>query len=205
MHAWDETTEDGNAQTEEEDFFPSDYLEVEQILACEERKMDLKVFAWQRALNLQHALFGIDDHNQGKKITTVDLGKGSIGRNKSVSISENIDHSDESSDPEDYVRYVFKWKGMKASEVTLGYCKDIKQDYMDAAEDFWQQHCPPTAEEVTSISEWQHPHVRYFKKLSVLPSFGESKVKIPVAVFGKHLSTEVTEASSSSNNGEDDN
>ena len=108
MHAWDETTEDGHSPTEEEDFFPSDYLEVEKILLCDESHMDPKVFAWQRALNLQHALFGIDDHNQGKKITTVDLGKGSIGRNKSVSISEIIDHSDVSLDSEDYINYVFK-------------------------------------------------------------------------------------------------
>ena len=83
MHAWDETTEDFHAPTEEEDFFPSDYLEVERIIVCDNSKMEPKVFALQRALNLQKALFKMKDINQGKKIRTVDLGKGSLGRNKS--------------------------------------------------------------------------------------------------------------------------
>ena len=71
-----------------------------------------KVFARKRALNLQNALFEMEEHNKGKKITTVDLGKVSLGSNKSGSISKNIDQSDESWDPEDYVHYVVKWKGM---------------------------------------------------------------------------------------------
>ena len=76
MHAWDETIEDGQATAEEEDFYTSDYLEVEWILACDESKMDPKVFAQQRALNLKKAL-------QGKKMTNFDLGKGLLGRKKS--------------------------------------------------------------------------------------------------------------------------
>ena len=60
--------------------------------------MDPKVFAWQRALNLQKAIFEMEEHNQGKKMTTFALGEGSLGRNKSESISDNIDHSDESWD-----------------------------------------------------------------------------------------------------------
>ena len=83
MHAWDETIEDGQATAEEEDFFPSDYLEVEQIIVCDNSKMEPKLFALQRAFNLQKALFKIKDIKQGKKIRTVDLGKGSLGRNKS--------------------------------------------------------------------------------------------------------------------------
>ena len=39
LHEWDDTTEDGQSPTEEEDFFPSDYLEVERILACDKSKM----------------------------------------------------------------------------------------------------------------------------------------------------------------------
>ena len=46
----------------------------------------------------------------------------------------------------------------------------IKQDYVEAAEDFWQQQRPPTVEEVNSISERPHPYVRNFKKLSVTQS-----------------------------------
>ena len=86
--------------------------------------------------------------------------------------------------------------------MTWEYWKDIKQDYVDAAEEFWQSQQPPTAEEVKSILEWPHPHVRDFKKFSVLTSFGVSKVKRPVADIGKNLSAEVEEASSSSNNGD---
>ena len=46
--------------------------------------------------------------------------------------------------------------------------------------------------------------MRDFKKLSVSPSFGVSKVKRPVAYIGKHLSAEVVTASYSSNNGDND-
>ena len=47
--------------------------------------------------------------------------------------------------------------------------------------------------------------MREFKKLSVLLSFGVSKVNQPVVDIGKHLSAEVAAASSSLNNGDDDN
>ena len=46
----------------------------------------------------------------------------------------------------------------------------IKQDYMDEADNFWQQQRPPTAEEVKSILERPHKHLTDFKKLSVSPS-----------------------------------
>ena len=134
MHEWDETTKDGHAPTEEKDFFPSDYLEVERILACDKRKMDLKVFTRQRVLNLQEALFEMEEHNQGKKIIIIALGKVLLGRKNSGSISKNIYQSDESWDPEYYVRYVVKWKGMQASEVTWEYWRKIRQYYLDAAD-----------------------------------------------------------------------
>ena len=73
---------------------------------------------------------------------------------------------------------------------------------MGSAEEFCQRQRPPTAEEVNYILERQHTHVREFKKLSVLPPFGVSKVKQSVDYIGKHLSAEVAEASSSSNNGD---
>ena len=76
---------------------------------------------------------------------------------------------------------------------------------MFVSEDFLKHQGPPTAEEVKCILERPHPHVRDFKKISVLPSFDVSKVKRPVADIGKHLSAELSEASSSSNNGDDDN
>ena len=113
--------------------------------------------------------FEMEEHNQGKKMATIDLGKGSLGRNKSGSISDNIDQSDESWDHEDYVRYVVKWKGIQESEVIWEYWKDIKQYYVDAAEDFCQRYRPPTAEEVKSISERPHSYVRDFKKINVYP------------------------------------
>ena len=76
---------------------------------------------------------------------------------------------------------------------------------MGAAEGFCKRQSPTTAEEVKSILERPHPHVRDSKKLSVSPSFGVSKVKQPVAVIGKHLSAEVVSDSSFSINVGDDN
>ena len=76
---------------------------------------------------------------------------------------------------------------------------------MDAAEDFFKGHCPPTSEEVKSISERSHPHVRDFNNLSVSPSFGVSKVKQLVADILKPLSAEVAADSYSSNNGDNAN
>ena len=78
----------------------------------------------------------------------------------------------------------------------MGLLEKIKQDYVDSAKDFWQQQRNPTTEEVKSISESPHPHVRYFRKLNVSPSFGVFYVKQPGADIGKHLSAEVAEASS---------
>ena len=89
--------------------------------------MDPKVFTRQRVLNLQKVLFEMEEYNQGKKMTSIDLGNGSLGRNKSESIIKNIYQRDESWDPKDYVRYVVKWKGMQASVVTWESWKDIKK------------------------------------------------------------------------------
>ena len=106
--------------------------------------MDPKVFVRQRALNLQKELFEIEEPSQGNKMTTVDLGKGSLGRKKNGWIIENIDQSDESWDPEDYVRCVVKCKVIQASGAIWGYWKDIKQEYVDSSENFWQQQRPTT-------------------------------------------------------------
>ena len=78
----------------------------------------------------------MEEDNQGQKMATVALGKGSPGRNNSGSISENIDQSDESWYPEDYLHYVVKRNRMQESEVTCQYWKDINQDYVDAEETF---------------------------------------------------------------------
>ena len=102
----------------------------------------------------------MEEHNYGKKMTTVALGKGLLGRNKSGSISDNIDQSDESWYPEDYVQCVVKWKGMQAPEVIWEYWKEIKKDFVDAAEGFWHRKRPTTFEEVNSTSERPQPHVR---------------------------------------------
>ena len=118
------------------------------------------------------------------------------------SISENIYQSYESWGTEDYVCHVVEWKGIQSSEVTWDYCKNIKQEYVNESEEFWHKQRPTTAEEVKYISERPHPHMRDFKRLSILPSFGVSKVKRPVSDIGKQLSADVAAASSSSNNGE---
>ena len=136
-------TEDVHTPTEEEDFFTSYYLEVERILEYDESKMDPKVFARKRVLNLQKAFFEIEEHNQGKKMRTVALEKGSLGRKKSGSIRQNIDQSDEYWHPEYCVCYVVQWKGMQAPEVTWEYWKDIKKDYMTQYKNFGRDSALP--------------------------------------------------------------
>ena len=76
---------------------------------------------------------------------------------------------------------------------------------MESVEELCQRHRPTTAEEMKSISEWTHPHVRDFNNLSVLPSFGVLKVNRTVGDTVKNLSAEVVAASSSSNNSDNDN
>ena len=48
-----------------------------------------------------------------------------------------------------------RWEEMRGSETISGLLALLR---------------PPTAEEVNSILEWPHPHVRDFKNISVLPS-----------------------------------
>ena len=48
---------------------------------------------------------------------------------------------------------------------------------MDQAEDFWLRQKPPDFDELKSISDKGHPHMREYKKLSESPVFGISSVK----------------------------
>ena len=77
--------------------------------------MDLKAFTQHRMLNLKNTIFDMEERNQGEKMTNVALGKDSLVRNKSVSISDIIDQNDKSWDLEYYVHYLVKWKGMQVS------------------------------------------------------------------------------------------
>ena len=50
-HAREIEREDKYAPTEEEEFFPTDFVEIERILACDESEMNMDIFPKQRALN----------------------------------------------------------------------------------------------------------------------------------------------------------
>jgi len=151
----------------EDDFFSPDFLEVERILACDENEMDMALFANQRALNIanergeealrQRELLGIADHVEKKLL--------------------DDDNNEEQWDPEDYVRYVVKWKGLQLSEVTWEYWLNIKHDSVEQGEDFWHRQKPP---EISSIRK-SHPHMREYKKLTESPAFGGSERKRPIA------------------------
>ena len=115
-------------------------------------------------------------------------GKENIKTNvKETSLSTNVDLVKEPSsteecaqdwDPEDYVRYVVKWKGLPSTEMTWEYWKDIKENFVNVAEDYWLRQRKPVAK---NIKVKAHPNIRDFKKLSESPLFGVSNIPRPIA------------------------
>lgn len=73
-HAREIEREDKYAPTEEEEFFPTDFVEIERILACDESEMNMDIFPKQRALN---ALVAERDALEAEKS---DDGKSECGR-----------------------------------------------------------------------------------------------------------------------------
>lgn len=194
-HAKIEAREDENAPTEEEELFPIDHTEVERIMACDESQMDMGVFARQRAHNTRaeaEALRAIEENGDSAAAAAL-LGtdfaspadSAMVPTNKPVPVpAEKPLPSDDDShwDPEDYVRYVIKWKGLPCAEVTWEYWKDIKHDFVNQAEDFWRrQMSAPSLDDVKIMASRPHPHMRDFKKLNESPVFGVSKAKRSVA------------------------
>lgn len=161
----------------EEDIFPSQNTEVERILACDENEMNLAMFAKQRALNIRKEAKMLQEREE----EGTDMGL------KPKSLSDNlplVTEGDDTWDPEDYVRYVVKWKSLQYSEMTWEYWKDIKREAVNQAEDFWFRQKSPSMQELQQIQSRVHPHIREFRKLTKSPAFAISKRERPVADLG---------------------
>lgn len=174
---------------EEEGYFPSQYIEVERILACDEGEMNLQIFAKQRALNLRAEQKELQKREEEEnKLKESGLGADAahvhLQRPGLLDNLPKVTDAEEPWDPEDNVRYVVKWKGLQYSEITWEYWRDIKRDAVDKAEDFWFRQKAPTPAEVNKIVSRPHPHVRDFRKLAASPEFAQSKRPRPVADLG---------------------
>merc|ERR1740124_446778 len=91
-------------------------------------------------------------------------------------------------DPEDFVRYVVKWKGMQYAEMTWEYWVNIKRDAVNQAEDFWHRQRAPSPEDIRKLPA--RPHIRDFRKLTESPDYGISKMERPVADLGDGFKSE---------------
>lgn len=163
-------------EDESEEFFPPQCLEVERILACDEAEMKMEVLYRQRALNLRDEQGQVDKEKdqlaaEVSSLSPVEkaahLVKGLIKKEETMSW-----------DPEDYVRYVVKWKALPYSEITWEYWKDIKQEAVDEAERFWLRQ-QPSQEFIARASQADkhrktRPHIRDFRKLKESPAYGIS-------------------------------
>mmetsp|Transcript_6483 Transcript_6483/g.12211 ORF Transcript_6483/g.12211 Transcript_6483/m.12211 type:complete len:1937 (+) Transcript_6483:1878-7688(+) len=155
-------------------YFAPEYVEIERVLACDENQLDMNLLYKQRAINIQrekaleksrkHELLGVLD----------DLDE----HTKQIS-DETLSESDETWDPEDYVRYVVKWKGLSVADVTWEYWLHIKYDCVDQAEDFWLR------QKVHDLPRFgsRLPYISEYKKLTESPCFGISTVKRHVAAL----------------------
>mmetsp|Transcript_14219 Transcript_14219/g.29472 ORF Transcript_14219/g.29472 Transcript_14219/m.29472 type:complete len:2502 (-) Transcript_14219:1540-9045(-) len=187
--------------TEGEDYFSPQCLEVERILSCDESEMSFDVLAKQRGKNMQaeqEALQRREAQAGGKNLSHESSAADAVMAAVETISGDTTEHSirklltdlpsvlqtvrhppnDESWDPEDNVRYVVKWKGLPYAEITWEYWRDIKRDAVTQAEDFWYRQCPPK-----EYNQKQHPHVRDFKKLQESPAFGLSTRERPCIGF----------------------
>ena len=170
----------GEEGTEEEDYFPPDYLEVERILSCDESEMNTDVLAKQRSLNLRAQKDALleqeDDMCEVKRRSEKTAAKlREVGEKV-----KNHDGTEESWDPEDYVRYVVKWKALPMAELTWEYWKDLKKDFVDEAEDFWYRQRPPPDAELVGKP---HPEIQEFRKITESPLFGLCSKPRPIFDF----------------------
>jgi len=186
----DGTAEDGADDiAEEEELFPSQFLEVERILGCDENEMDTKILAKQRALNLraeQRELRRREEEEAKLEgaAQTEDVLHHTHKAHRLFHNLPKLNDGEDPWDPEDYVRYIVKWKGLQYAEMTWEYWKDIKRDAVDEAEDFWYRQRAPTLEQVNKITSRPHPLVRDFRKLVESPEFAVSRKPRPVADLG---------------------
>jgi len=180
------------------EYFPPDCLEIERILSCDEKDMDMQVLAKQRSLNLRAAVQAekellkeqaklTDSTNDAEPEATVVPKKKKKKKLASLFTDENWD-------PEDNVRYVVKWKGQPSSELTWEYWLDLKHDFVEAAEDFWYRQQIPSEAEIDGMP---HPSIQNFVKLDVSPVFGVSTKKRPTTDLGDGIDYAEEEAAAS--------
>lgn len=155
----------GAAADEEEEAespVPSEYLEVERILACDESEMDMSVFDKQAKVNaaVDRDLLADDD---------------AAGKGRSSAAVLVLPPQEAPWDPEDNVRYVVKWKGLQASDLTWEYWRDIKHDGVEPAMHFWKRQRPPPLETVRADLCRPLPTVKDFVKLQTSPRYGAAK------------------------------
>ena len=132
-----------------DEYFSSQNLEVERILACDETEMNAQVLNQQRKKN----------EAQEDEATKPNLLEAAV----------QATLNPVPWDPEGNVRYVVKWKGLPFAEMTWEYWRDIV-DAVDEAEDYWRrQQVPP------NVTVPPHPHVRDFRKMQESPVYGISK------------------------------
>lgn len=162
------------AEQEEEEFFPSEYLEVERILLCDETEMSMDVFARQRYLNLKAQREELLEQQDAEETCAIKRrSETTAAKLKQVGqkVKEELQIQDQEQqevwDPEDYVRYVVKYKSLPMSELHWEYWKDLKHDYVEVAEDFWYRQREPT-----DIVTKPHPEIQDFRKLTESPLFG---------------------------------
>lgn len=194
----DGSAEDGTDEIEEEEFFPPQYLEVERILGCDENEMDMKVLAKQRALNIRKDQEALRQREEDEAKLEMDAQSEDVlhHTHKAHRLFEDlpkVSDGEDPWDPEDYVRYIVKWKGLQYAEMTWEYWKDIKRDAVDEAEDFWYRQRAPTLDQANRITSRPHPHVRDFRKLATSPKFAVSRKPRPVADLGDGLSAKLKE------------
>lgn len=176
------TTTDTTEETNVEEYFPPQCLEVERILACDENEMNPQVLAKQRALNYRAELEAVRRREEAEAIDQGEVTPKKVP--KYISLVEDlvdIEKDDPPWDPEDNVRYVVKWKSLPYTEMTWEYWRDIKHDAVDEAEDFWYRQRPPEPEELQRLSSVPHPHIRDFRKIQTSKAFGNSMRERPMA------------------------
>jgi hypothetical protein len=163
---------------EEEEYFPSEYLEVERILFCDETEMSMDVFAKQRSLNMlqQREALELQDSEETcaiKRRSEATAAKlRQVAEQMNVLLQKSLSEQEgqtEIWDPEDFVRYVVKYKSLPMAELHWEYWKDLKHDYVEFVEDFWYRQLEPKAEEIFSKP---HPEIQDFRKLTESPLFG---------------------------------
>lgn len=176
-----------------EEFFPSQCLEVERIVGCDENEMDMNVLAIQRALNIRKEQEVQRKIEQEAEAHNEDTGEASKEKLNPLVLKDLVDiHKEEEPwDPEGNVRYVVKWKGLPWAEITWEYWRDIKRDAVVEAEDFWFRQKPPSPEVLKEIVNKPHPHVKDFRKLQTSTVYGLTTRVRPVAKLDD--STEIKE------------